>query len=120
MPPTCDELTFRIYVPNTFQRNQVFGPQAGARLLKRVVFGTDDAIVRNDEVVGSIPTSSSISQRLTGSEFTIMFHNVATMRSSVPSGVTPPFVHNLQTGILQLCSRTFQFSPFDKEQLEIS
>ena len=60
MPPTCDELTFRIYVPNTFQKNQVFGPQAGARLLKRVVFGTDDAMVRNDEVVGSIPTSSTI------------------------------------------------------------
>ena len=62
MPPTCDELTFRIYVPNTFQKNQVFGPQAGARLLKRVVFGTDDVIVRNDEVVGSIPTSSTISR----------------------------------------------------------
>ena len=62
MPLACDELTFRIYVPNTFQKNQIFGPQAGARLLKRVVFGTGDGIVRNDEVVGSIPTSSTISQ----------------------------------------------------------
>src|SRR5215469_3793546 len=59
MPPTCDELTFRLYVPITFQKNQVFRPQSRARLLKIFDFGTGDAIVRNDEVVGSIPTSSA-------------------------------------------------------------
>jgi len=61
MPPTCDELTFRLYVPITFQKNRVFGPQSRARLLKILGFGTGDAIVRNDEVVGSIPTRSTIS-----------------------------------------------------------
>src|SRR5215471_20483436 len=33
-------------------------------------------IVRNDEVVGSIPRRSAISQRLTGPDFAILFHNV--------------------------------------------
>ena len=64
MPPACDELTFRLYVPNTFQKNQGFSPQSRARLLKIFDFCTGDAIVRNDEVVGSIPTSSTISNHL--------------------------------------------------------
>ena len=60
MPPACDELTFRLYVPITFQKNHVFGPHPRARLLKTFGFSTGDGIVRNDEVVGSIPTSSTI------------------------------------------------------------
>jgi hypothetical protein len=54
MPPAYDELTCRLYVPITFQNNQAFGPQSRARLLKTFGKGTGDAIVRNDEVVGSI------------------------------------------------------------------
>src|SRR5215472_17603605 len=30
LPPACDELTFRVYVPITFQKNQVFGPHPRA------------------------------------------------------------------------------------------
>jgi hypothetical protein len=36
----------------------------------------EERIVRNDEVVDSNSTSSTISQRLTGTDFAIMFHNV--------------------------------------------
>src|SRR5262249_17275848 len=85
MPPACDEFTFRLYVPITFQKNQAFGPQSRARLLKTFGWQTGDDIVRNDEVVGSIPTSSTISQRLTGTDFKVRFTIFATMRSSVRS-----------------------------------
>ena len=52
MPPACDEFTFRLYVPITFQKNHGFGPQSRARLLKTFGQGTGGIIVRNDEVVG--------------------------------------------------------------------
>jgi len=64
MPPAYDELTFRLYVPNTFQKITHFGSESRARLLKRLGLCTGDGIVRNDEVVGSIPTSSTISNDL--------------------------------------------------------
>jgi len=32
--------------------------------------------IRNDELVGLIPSSSTISQQLTGVDFAIKFHNV--------------------------------------------
>ena|SRR5215471_7515727 len=68
MPPACDELTFRLYVPNTFHKIGHFGHQSRARLLRTFGFGAADVIVRNDEVVGSIPTSSTISQQLTSTD----------------------------------------------------
>lgn len=60
MPPACDELTSDFTFPLRFKKHQTFGPQSRARLSKTFGSRPDDGIVRNDEVVGSIPTSSTI------------------------------------------------------------
>src|SRR5215469_14437059 len=66
-----------------------------------------ERIVRNDEVVGSIPTSSTIFQRLTGTDFKVRFAIFGTMRSSVRSHhFSPTYKH----GFCDYVSTTFHFS----------
>src|SRR5215467_461006 len=107
-PPACAELTFRLHVPIMFQKTKAFCPQSRVRLLTTFGFGTGDRIVRNDEVVGSIPTSSTIPQQLTGRISRLSFTIFATMKSSVSIRVAAPFLNDLGAQILRLCSTTFQ------------
>jgi hypothetical protein len=56
--------------------------------------------IRNDEVVGSIPTGSTISQQLTRADFAIMFHNVPIPQNLLPSIYRPAILSRLWSGFL--------------------